>query len=321
MEFSRDKRDNPESRSPYLSIILPVFNEEEVIILMLTELEEVASRLNFVTEIIVVNDGSTDLTDALVSEYQPTNFHLRRIAMIGNQGHMMALTAGMEAANGSWIASMDSDFQDPPPVLLELVEYAMSGKYDVIQAVRKSRNLDSFFKKKSASFFYKWMNFLLPHKTVNEGADFRIIHKSVRDLMISLPERSRIYRLLIPSFGLNLKIVEFDRDSRKAGQSKYPMRKMIALGLDSTFSFSAKPLRFLFVAGTLSSIVLLIVGLVVLILKFYVNSISGWTSIVMLMLLLNSVVIAGIGLVGEYVGRIYKEIQRRPFALWEELRD
>ena len=308
-----------ESEGIHLSVVIPVFNEEQVVLEMLRALDSLFLPLERTRiEILIVDDGSNDSTCQIVKLFEPLNFKLRLIRMLGNQGHMMALTAGLEAAKGTWIASMDVDFQDPPEVLLKMYKVALSGNCDVVQGVRRSRDGDSFFKRFTAASFYKILNHLTPGKTIPEAADFRIIHKDVRDVLCKLPERIRIYRFLIPELNFNIELVEFDRGPRAAGVTKYPLKKMVSLALESVFGFSAKPLHLLFVSGSLASLLFLVASVVVLILKIFINVQSGWTSLVLLILATNSFMIASLGLVGEYVGRIYSQVLNRPFAKWEE---
>ena len=234
----------------HLSVVIPVFNEEQVVLQMLRTLDSLFQQLrNTNVEVLIVDDGSTDSTSKIVKAYIPINFNLRLISMLGNQGHMMALTAGLEAAKGNWIASMDVDFQDPPEVLLQMYKVAASGACDVVQGVRRSRGGDSYFKKITAAIFYKLLNRLTSGKTLPEAADFRIIHRDVRDVLCKLPERIRIYRFLIVELNFKVELVEYDRGPRAAGETKYPLKKMISLALESVFGFSAKPLHLLFVTG------------------------------------------------------------------------
>ncbi len=302
-----------------LSVVIPAFNEELVIRKSLLTIDSVLSEIGVKSEIIVIDDGSTDLTVQTCASTKLVYSKLRIIKLARNYGHMEAITVGMKEAHGEWIATIDADLQDPPDLLLEMYSFARQGGYQVIQAVRTSRNSDSVLKRKTAAFFYKWMDFLTNGSTISQGADFRILNKSVAKELCELPEREKVYRLLIPALGYRIKTVNFERQPRAAGTTKYNFRKMSQLAVLSTLSFSTKPLQFVTRFGLYLSAAMLFGSLLVALLKLFIPTVSGWASIVLLLLASNAFIIFSIGIVGEYIGLIYKQIQNRPTSHYQEL--
>ena len=303
-----------------LTVVIPVFNEELVIKESLAKIDLVLSEMGVVSEIIVVDDGSNDLTIQTCIATTLDHSRLRVIKLARNYGHMEALTVGMKEAQGNWIATIDADLQDPPSLLSEMYKIALKGEHQVVQAVRTSRATDGFFKKKSASTFYWLMNFLTDGSSVSQAADFRLMSKSVAQQLCNLPERVKIYRLLIPALGYSIQTVNFERQPRLAGVSKYDHKKMLQLALSSAFSFSTKPLQLITRMGFILSVLLLFGSFLVILLKIFLPTISGWTSIVLLILASNAFIIFAIGVVGEYIGIIFRQIQDRPTSQYHEVK-
>ena len=308
------------SKGPILSIVVPAFNEAEGIQTTLIEIiRNIPSELSKNYEILVVDDGSTDPTISEVIQMIRTNSRIRLIKMRGNQGHMAALTAGMSAANGEWILTMDADLQDPPELIGPMMAIAKQGDCEVVQAVRSSRESDTFFKRLTSNLFYRWMRYLVGSKAINQGADFRLINRSVRDEIVNLPEKSKVYRLLIPHLGFRIETISFARRERTFGKTKYPLKKMIGLAIDSTISFSSKPLRSLTLIGGSLSVFMVVMSIFTAIAQFFIPTVSGWTSIVCLVLSGNALILASIGLLGEYISKIFIQVQNRPSEVWSEI--
>lgn len=303
-----------------LSIVIPAFNEAEGIQATLLEVRNnIPNELVNSHEILVVDDGSTDNTVSEVMHAMKSNSRIRLVRMRGNHGHMAAITAGLSAARGEWILTMDADLQDPPELIGPMMTIAKQGRCDVVQAIRSSRDADSLFKRVTANLYYRWMRYLIGKKAINQGADFRLIKKSVRDEIINLPEKTKVYRLLIPYLGFKIETISFARGERTFGETKYPLRKMISLAIDSTISFSSKPLRTLTLVGGSLSIFMLLMSIVTAAAQFFLPTVSGWTSIVCLILAGNSLILASIGLLGEYISKIFQQVQNRPSEVWSEL--
>ena len=306
-------------KNKFISIVIPAFNEAEGIEHTLkTVIGNIPKRYLRAYEIIVVDDGSTDKTAYLVEKFVHLNGAIRLVRMRGNQGHMAAITAGLASAKGQWILTMDADLQDPPSLIPEMIQIALETKCEVVQAVRSSRAQDTFFKKITSSLYYRWMQYLIGTKAIPQGADFRLINRGVRDELLALPEKNKVYRLLIPHIGFHIETVSFTRGARNFGVTKYPLMTMLALAIDSTISFSSKPLRTLTIIGGTFSIVMFALALGAAIAQHFISTVSGWTSIVCLILAGNALILAAIGLVGEYISKIYLQVQDRPNAIWYE---
>ena len=221
---------------------------------------------------------------------------------------------------------MDADLQDPPELLPSMLDILRRSNfnnselssYDVVQGFRLEREIDSFFKRKSASFYYKLIKKITGVEVIPNAADFRVISRAALDILLNLPEENKIYRLLIPKIGMNVYPFPFPRGERFAGSTKYSLKKMISLGVDSIITFSFLPLRFLAIGGTFISLTLFFLALATFFLWIFQATIPGWTSLVLLILSLNSLIFAAIGLLGEYVGRIYEIAQKRPAVIWTE---
>ena len=309
-----------------LSVVIPAFNEEESIEKCVQEVSRLleAERINF--ELIIVNDGSTDKTLEL-SLSMKNQFKLRVLNLENNAGHMAAITAGLEASRGKFVATMDADLQDPPECLIGMYkaivqsydQSGLNGGVDVVQGFRVDRSSDTKFKRISASLYYKIIGKIMGIELIPHAADFRIMSRECVDTLIKLPERNRIYRLLIPHLGFSIQPFPIVRAERFGGKTKYPLRKMIGLSLDSVFAFSFKPLRLFSYLGLLFSLFFLFGSIATLVTSLLVSTVPGWASVVLLLLSANSLLFAGLGLLGEYVGRVYQIVQARPIANWREV--
>jgi glycosyltransferase involved in cell wall biosynthesis len=312
MGMSRHSNEN----SPYVSLIVPFFNEEGVALISLTRINEVLSELKFTSEIIAVDDGSEDDTLAELLEAKKSIEKLRVIGFKRNWGHMNALSLGLSNARGELIISIDGDLQDPPeyiPLLVaEYLDAIFAGDaVDVIQTVRVDRTADSLFKRNSAALYYKVIRKLTGVNVTPHGADYRLMNRSSVDLINSMSPSMKVFRVLIPYLGLNVRTFEIRRDARLAGKSKYKLRNMVRLAVDSFLSFSSRPLRLISGAAFLLSIFLTGLASLFFFLWLTGSTIPGWTSIVLLVTALNCFLIATLGLLGEFVGRIYELAQNR----------
>lgn len=309
-----------------LSVVIPAFNEEESIEKCVHDVFSLLEAENIDFELIIVNDGSTDKTLKLCV-LMKKQYKLRIINLETNAGHMAAITAGLEASRGEFIATMDADLQDPPECLIGMYRTIVQlqskkefmRRIDVVQGFRVDRSSDTAFKRISASLYYKIIGKILGIDLIPHAADFRIMTRECVDSLIKLPERNRIYRLLIPHLGFSIEPYPIVRAERYGGYTKYPLRKMIGLSLDSVFAFSYKPLRMFSYLGLLFSIIFLLGSIATLVISLIVLTVPGWASVVLLLLSANSLLFAGLGLLGEYVGRVYQIVQARPIANWREL--
>ncbi|GAA2596452.1 glycosyltransferase family 2 protein [Winogradskya consettensis] len=295
-----------------LSVVVPMYNEEAVIPALVERLRPALDGLGVSYEVVAVDDGSADRTAQLLFENGRTWPELRLIKLRHNSGHQAALTAGLHRSLGEWVVSIDADLQDPPETIAEMLHTAQEHGLDVVYGVRSDRSTDTFFKRHTAGAYYKLMRRMVGADVPSQAGDFRLLSREVVDVLKVLPERTPVYRLLVPSLGFSSGKVAYAREKRAAGETKYPLRKMVALAWDSAANFSAAPLRIATWLGAIAfaaCIALMIFGIVV-----YSNGtvIPGWTSLFLAVLLLSAVQLICLGLLGEYVARIYKTVQNRP---------
>jgi glycosyltransferase involved in cell wall biosynthesis len=312
-----------------LSVVIPAFNEELVIEESIKRISHILETSKIKNEIVVVNDGSNDRTLETLLRIKKRQ-RIRIINLANNSGHMNAIRAGMEASIGSHIVTIDADLQDPPEAIPEMYKLILSRQniensgftelpYDVVQAYRADRKSDTFWKRTTASVYYGVVKKITGINVIPHAADFRIVNRNVVDQLLSLPERKLVFRLLIPSLGFRIVTFPIERYPRYAGKSKYTNLKMIGLAIDSVIGFTNRPLRFLAFAGITASLVLFLGSIVTLLVYILGDTIPGWPSLAMLILSFNAFLFAGLGLVGEYVGRIYQLVQSRPLTPWNEL--
>jgi dolichol-phosphate mannosyltransferase len=304
----------------FLSVVIPAYNESEVMPITLNATYEIMVEMGAPFEIIVVDDGSSDNTVSVLQDLKINFPNLRIIAHKKNYGHMDALLSGLKVARGDLIATMDADMQDPPELLSSMFQVMIeSRKTDIVQAVRSNRESDTRFKRLSASFFYCIARKLTGQEITPHAADFRVMSRESVLLILELPEKKKILRFLIPYLGMKVETLEFTRKARVKGVSKYPFRKMVALAFDSIIGFSSIPLRAISIFGLASAGLFLIGSVISVIIWMYAKTIPGWTSLALLMLSANALVIACLGLIGEYISRIFEISLDRPDAQYIEL--
>ena len=295
-----------------LSVVVPMFNEEAAIPALVARLRPVLDRHAVGYEVLAVDDGSVDRTAQVLLEEGRRWRQLRVVRLRRNSGHQAALTAGLHLARGEWVVSIDADLQDPPETIVDMLRVARERGVDVVYGVRSDRSTDTVFKRRTADLYYRLMRRLVGADVPAHAGDFRLLSREVVDVLRGMPERAPVYRLLVPSLGFASAEVHYVREQRVAGRTKYPLRRMVALAWDSAASFSAAPLRIATWLGALAflgCLALMVLGLVV-----YANGavIPGWTSLFLAVLLLSGVQLLCLGLLGEYVARIYATVQDRP---------
>ncbi|HBR03379.1 MAG TPA: glycosyltransferase [Ruminiclostridium sp.] len=304
------------------SVIVPMYNEEAVLHETYRRLSNVMEGFGEGYEIIFINDGSRDKTREIISELCGSDPHVKLIDFARNFGHQVAITAGMDYASGECMVIIDGDLQDPPELIPDMVKIWRSG-FDVVYGKRKSRQGETFFKKFTAKAFYR----ILAHMTdVNipvDTGDFRLIDRKVCEALKQLPERSRYVRGLMSWVGFKQTAIEFERNERFAGETKYPLKKMLKLATDGIMSFSYKPLKLATWLGTIISLLSFIYLIAVLIQKLFFpgSAGAGWTSLIAVSLFLNGITLLILGIIGEYIGRIYDEAKGRPLYVIKELKN
>lgn len=302
---------------PELSLIIPIYNEEEVLPVLDGRVRALLDRLAVDCEVVFVNDGSKDRSIELLRGMADAEPRYRVLGFSRNFGHQRAITAGMDAARGKAVVVMDADLQDPPEVILEMMERWRDG-YDVVYGRRRSREGETFFKLVTAKIFYRLFAAMIPIEVPLDTGDFRLISRRVVLTMRELRETHRFVRGLVAWVGFKQTAVEYDRAARAAGETKYPLRKMLAFAVDGIASFSVLPLRLATYTGLLvgSASVLYAVGAVIFHLAGM--TIPGWTTTVVLVTFLFSVQLLMTGVLGEYVGKIYEQVKGRPLYVVAE---
>jgi glycosyltransferase involved in cell wall biosynthesis len=307
-----------------LSIIIPVFNEEAIIEATHKRLVTLAEKLvgkDFIGnyEILYVDDGSRDNSLDILRELARESDKIKIVSFSRNFGHQPALAAGILHSSGDVVVSLDADLQDPPELIEEMLERYKEG-HDIVYAVRKERTSDSFFKKWSARMFYRIMQ-LMGVSIVFDHADFRLISRKVVEEFRKMPEVNIFLRGVFPYMGFEHAVVHYERNKRHAGVTKYPLKKMISFAWEGITSFSRVPLRIASLAGFLIS--LISAGLVIwaLYIKIIGLAIPGWASIVIPIFLIGGLNILFLGLIGEYIGKIYLEVKKRPLFIIKETRN
>ena len=297
------------------SIVVPMYNEEEVIAETCARLRDAMDTSGVDYEVILVNDGSKDKTAEIVSEICSKDSRFRMLCFSRNFGHQVAITAGMDYALGDVVVVIDADLQDPPEAITQMLDKWREG-YEVVYGKRIGRKGESAFKKFTSSIFYRFLNRLAEVDIPNDVGDFRLIDRKVCDALKLVNERNRYIRGLIGWLGFRSADVEFVREKRFAGETKYPLRKMIGLALDGVTSFSRKPLKLASYVGMFLSFFSFVYLLIVIIQRIFTDTaIAGWASSIAVSLFFNGIILIILGINGEYIGRIYDEVKGRPLYL------
>jgi glycosyltransferase involved in cell wall biosynthesis len=295
-----------------LSVVIPVYNEAKAIPHLLAALQSVLARLDCEHEILLIDDGSKDDSLRLLELAAAGDSRVKVFSFSRNFGHQAAITAGLDFATGDAVVVMDADLQDPPEVLLEMVTLYEKG-YDIVSAQRLDRDGDSLFKRWTAACFYWLMKAMVDERLTPEVGDFRLFSREALTAIRSFREQHRFVRGLVSWLGLKEAIVPFHRKSRVAGETKYPLWRMLHFAWTAISSFSALPLRI----STVLGFSLCAIGFIYLFYILYAALVQhavipGWTSLVALQCVFSGVTLLGLGLIGDYVARIYEESKQRP---------
>ena len=302
---------------PSLSIVAPLFNEEGNVAELVRRLRAAADGSAGVDryEIVLVDDGSTDRTVELLRVHAAADPRLVIVRLSRNFGHQLAATAGLDVSRGDAVVLIDADLQDPPELIPAMVERWLAG-FDVVYAVRRKRKGESRFKIWTARLFYRTTQRLTKVAIPVDAGDFRLMSRRVVDALKVIRERHRFIRGLVSWVGFPQTALEYDRDSRFSGESKYPVSKMLRFAIDGITSFSDVPLRFASYFGFVVSAIAFIVGIAEIAVRVFTGyNLPGYTSTIFAILFLGGVQLIGIGILGEYIGRIYEEIKGRPLYL------
>jgi dolichol-phosphate mannosyltransferase len=305
---------------PILSVVIPVFNEEETIPELDRRLRGFLADLGVTWEVVFVDDGSHDASAKMLQALAEQESRYKLISFSRNFGHQIAITAGMDRAEGESVVVMDADLQDPPEVVRAMLNKWREG-FDIVYAVRERRLGETWFKRITALLFYRLFRAMLGFEVVLDAGDFRLMSRQVILTLRSLRERHRFIRGLVGWVGFRQASVGYTRQERFAGVTKYPLRKMLAFAFDGITSFSTFPLRMATWLGALAGLMAMGLGAWAFWVKVHgVTAVPGWTTIMILVAFGSSVQLLVIGILGAYVGRIYEEVQRRPlYAVAREM--
>jgi dolichol-phosphate mannosyltransferase len=295
-----------------------MYNEEEVIAETYHRLKKVMDETGESYELVFVNDGSRDRSAAIIADLARIDDHMRLIDFSRNFGHQIAVTAGLDYAQGQSVVIIDADLQDPPEVIPQMLEKWREG-YDVVYGKRLKRQGETAFKKFSAFAFYRILGALANDNIPKDTGDFRLIDRKVCDAMKAFHEKNRFLRGMVNWVGFKQVALEYVRDERWAGETKYPLKKMLKFAADGIFSFTYKPLKLATYIGFLLSISGFLYLVYVLYQRLFTNyTQSGWASIIAVNLVFNGITLIILGIIGEYVGRIYEEVKGRPLYIVKE---
>ena len=297
---------------PELSVVVPMFDEEEALPLLVARLRPVLDDMATSYEVVAVDDGSTDLTPALLERARRTWPELRVVRLRANAGHQAALSAGLVRAGGRFVVTLDADLQDPPEVVAEMLAVARDQGVDVVYGVRSDRSSDSRFKRHSADLFYRVARRLTSTRGPDHAGDFRLMSRATVDAVNTLPEHNRVLRLAVPALGFRSAQVPYVREHRAAGRTKYSLGRMLTLSIDSFTGFSTAPLRLATALGVGGAVVAALFALYVVVNRLVGQPVAGWASTVVIVVTMGAVQLLCLGLLGEYVARMYLQMQGRP---------
>lgn len=301
-----------------ISVVIPVYYEEAVVEACYNELKHIMLKNKWNYEFIFINDGSKDETLNILRRISEIDQQVKVIDFSRNFGHQIAVTAGIFHSIGDVTVIIDADLQDPPAVIEEMVAKWKSG-FDVVYGKRKKRNGETYFKLMTAKCFYRILHFMAEVDIPLDTGDFRLMDRKVVEAFNAMPERNRFVRGMVSWVGFDQTYVEYERNERLAGTTKYPLKKMLHFATDGIISFSTKPLKMVRTLGTFT--ILLAIGLLIysLVSKYLIHSVvTGWTSLMVAITFFSGVQLLCIGILGEYIARIYDESKNRPLYLIKE---
>jgi glycosyltransferase involved in cell wall biosynthesis len=301
-----------QTNQPLLSVVVPMYDEEEVLPFFFERMHPLLDGLGISYELLVVDDGSRDATAELLTKAAVGWPQLRMVRLLRNSGHQAALSAGFRLARGEYLVTIDADLQDPPEVIAELLATARDQDVDVVYGVRSDRSSDTWAKRTTARMYYRLMCRLVGRDLPFDAGDFRLVSRRVVDTVNGLPDDGRVFRLVIPWLGFPSAEVKYVRAERAAGTTKYTVSKMFRLAFDSVTAFSAAPLRLATWLGLFGGLVCCAFVVGALVVKLAGQSVPGWTSTVLAVGVIGALQLLCLGLLGEYVARMFQSSQKRP---------
>lgn len=301
-----------------VSFVVPVFNEEENIHEFHRRLTKVMAPLPYDYEILFIDDGSKDHTSQLIRELAQKGPHVQGYVFARNFGHQLALTCGLDQSTGDAVISMDGDLQHPPEMVPQLLEKWEQG-YEIVQTVRKATEDATWFKNITSRLYYKLINSMSEVRITPGGSDFRLMDRKAVDALNRFRERARFIRGMVNNLGFRYTTIEFVAPPRFAGHSKFSLKKMLRFALDGITAFSRAPLRLALYVGCIAGLCSFLLLIHVIYVKYVIqDAVPGWTTLACAEFFLGGVELIGIGIVGEYVGRIFDEVKQRPLYIIRE---
>jgi len=301
--------------APTYSLVIPIFNEQRALPELVVRVTALLDRLDGEAEVLLVDDGSKDASYPMMLAISQRDPRFKVVHLARNFGHQVAITAGMDFAAGQAVVVMDADLQDPPEVVVEMARKWREG-YEVVYGVRQDRSTDTLFKRQAAGVYYRLLRRLTETDIPMDVGDFRLVDRRAVEAFKSMREQTRFVRGMFSWMGFRQIGVPYTRGQRVAGETKYPVRKMVRLAVDGVVGFSRVPLRIALNLGFLCSLGALLLAGWTLFGKVSGNySVPGWTSVVLAVLVLGGIQLAVLGVMGEYVGRVYEEVIRRPLYI------
>jgi dolichol-phosphate mannosyltransferase len=303
-----------------LSIVVPCYNEEACLPALHERLSAVARGVaEDDYEILLINDGSSDDSWAIMQGLAARDPHLTAINLSRNHGHQLALTAGLDLCRGDIVLVIDADLQDPPELLPDMIETMREKDADVVYGVRKSRAGETAFKRATAHGFYRFLSRATEVEIPVDAGDFRLMSRKALDALLALPEQARFIRGMVAWIGFKQVPLAYDRKERFAGETKYPLGKMIRFALDAITGFSSAPLKVASHAGLALSLGSLLIIAYIFIGWLSGRTVPGWTSLMLVVVVLGAIQMFVLALMGEYIGRLYNEAKRRPLYIVQEI--
>lgn len=297
---------------PVLTVVVPMFDEEEVLPLFVERLRPALAGLGVPYEVLVVDDGSRDRTPVLLQQHRRAWPELRVVRLRANAGHQAAISAGLARSRGDYVVTIDADLQDPPELIGAMLALAREEQLDVVYGARSDRTTDSTFKRVTARGFYDTMRRLGADHGPRHAGDYRLMSRATVDAVNALPEHHRVLRLVVPQLGFPSGVLTYRREARAAGRSKYPLSKMVRLAVDSITGASIAPLRLATWTGVLGFVVAMLLLIYALVGYAVGLTVPGWASTIVIVTFVGGTQLLCLGILGEYVGRMYTAQLARP---------
>lgn len=298
-----------------LSVVAPVFNEAGNLRIFVERLQQSIATLDISWELILINDGSSDQSMSLIRQLASEFSFVHFIDFSRNFGHPVAVSAGLDFAEGKAVVVIDADLQDPPEEIIRLYQEWKKG-FEVVYAQRLQRNGENFLKKASASAFYRFLSWVTPFNIPLDTGDFRIMSRRVVEVIRNMPESQKFLRGQVAWVGFNQSYIQYERAERNAGSSAYSYRKMIRFAWDGITAFSTSPLKLVTVLGFITSFIAFVVGIYALYARYILQDyVAGWPSLMISILFIGGIQMIAIGIIGEYLSRIHINVQKRPLYI------